>query len=89
MQFYLIYFLAEEEAEELKKVTKKDLISFFETYIKEGGPKRKRLIIQMFSKPYHKDMKSKDSTSSKDTTYVHDVVSFKNSRELYPAFVKF
>jgi insulysin len=46
----------ERQVAVLEKVTKQDLIQYFEDTVMEGGRKRSRIIIMMFSKPHQSEM---------------------------------
>lgn len=67
------------EVEELKKITKDDLIEFFENFILN---ERRRLIIQVFASRHEiKKLENK--------FYIEDVNAFKHERPLYPSFIKY
>lgn len=76
----------ERVAKILATLTKKDIIEFYEKYIKKDSQERKRLIVQIYSKQFYEDMMEKGSDS---TILVSDVIEFKNNSSVYPGFIKF
>jgi insulysin len=69
----------------LEKLTKRDLVQFFEDFVLEEGKKRCRIIIEIFATPHQQEMGHKKN----DATYIDDVLRFKRTLGLYPAHVEY
>jgi secreted Zn-dependent insulinase-like peptidase len=70
----------EKQIEILKKITKKDVIEFYEKYLLF---EHKRLIIQIFSKKFF------DQINNDENDFITDIDDFKSKSSFFPTFSKF
>lgn len=72
------------EVTELNRLTKADLIQFFDEHIKAGGPQKKALSVQVYATSHS----TEDIPDNSDCNVVNieDVFSFRRSRPLYGSF---
>lgn len=76
----------ERVAKILETLSKKDVVKFYEKYIKKDSQERKRLIVQIYSKQSHDEMTEK---GDENTILVKDINEFKQNSSFYPGFIKF
>ncbi|XP_073016087.1 insulin-degrading enzyme-like 1, peroxisomal [Primulina eburnea] len=75
------------EAAALKQLTQKDLIDFFNEYIKVGAPQKKGLSIRVYGSPHSSEYKADNSQSTEsNVVQIEDIFSFRRSRPLYGSF---
>lgn len=78
-----MHFMNQVDA--LKQLTKKELIDFFDEYIKVGAPRKKSLSIRVYGKkhaPEYKEDSSPHAVES-DVVQIEHICSFRRSRPLY------
>jgi len=73
----------EEIAEEAEKLTKLDVIRFFDRYLHAKSPYRRKLSIQVFGKN-HADILDKQNDSGSSPLVIDDPKAFCQSQPLYP-----
>nr|GMD41758.1 insulin-degrading enzyme-like 1, peroxisomal [Ipomoea batatas] len=77
----------EHEVEALKKLTKKDLIEFFDEHIKAGAPLKKSLSVQVYGSSHSAECKAHQNEPVEQHVFrVEDIFSFRRSHELYGSF---
>nr|GLL36596.1 insulin-degrading enzyme-like 1, peroxisomal [Ipomoea trifida] len=77
----------EHEVEALKKLTKKDLIEFFDEHIKAGAPLKKSLSVQVYGSSHSAECKAhQNEPVEQHVVRVEDIFSFRRSHELYGSF---
>nr|GLL36597.1 Zinc-metallopeptidase, peroxisomal [Ipomoea trifida] len=76
-----------KEVAALKKLTKTDLIKFFDEYVSISSPKRKALSVRVYGSPHSSEYKSeKEEPAEPDFVKIEDIFSFRRSRPVYPSF---
>ncbi|XP_059646301.1 insulin-degrading enzyme-like 1, peroxisomal [Cornus florida] len=75
------------EVAALKQLTQKELIDFFNEYVKVGAPGRKTLSVQVYGNLHSSEFKT-DKSEPAETNFVQieDIFSFKRSQPLYGSF---
>lgn len=75
------------QVEVLKQVSQKELIDFFEEYIKVGSPGRKALSIRVYAKNHSSDMaQPSEGNKESNVVQIEDIFSFRKSMPLYGSF---
>lgn len=72
----------------LRELTKKELVDFFNEYVKVDAPKRKSLSVQVFGGLHSAEYEiaSKDESKDNKATRIDDLIKFRQSMSLYGAF---
>ena len=71
----------------LRKLTKQELIEFFNDFIKVGAPQRKTLSIGVYGKLHSEEYTTEKSDPLRPYSLtIDDIISFKNSQSLYASF---
>ncbi|KAJ4866861.1 Insulinase (Peptidase family M16) family protein [Raphanus sativus] len=73
---------SQKEAEELRSIEKKDVISWYRTYFKESSPKSRRLAVRVWG--CNTNMKE-TQTDTKSVQVIADAVAFKSTSKFYPS----
>lgn len=75
------------EVAALKQLTQKELIDFFDEYIKVGVPQKKGLSVRVYGSAHSSEYKSDNSeTAESNSIPIEDIFSFRKSRPLYGSF---
>jgi hypothetical protein len=74
-----------EQVEELKKLSKIDLLEFYEKYFLTDS---KRLITQIFSFKFNNDF-DKKFNNNEEFNYISNIYQFKSNSTLFPSFSKY
>uniref|UniRef100_A0A1J3GIJ4 Insulin-degrading enzyme n=1 Tax=Noccaea caerulescens TaxID=107243 RepID=A0A1J3GIJ4_NOCCA len=77
-----MFDFSHKEAEELRSIEKKDVISWFKTYFKESSPKCRRLVVRVWG--CNANMKD-TQTDPKSVQVIADAVAFKSTSQFYPS----
>ncbi|KEH34462.1 insulin-degrading enzyme [Medicago truncatula] len=78
-----IFDISKKEAEELKNISKNDVIEWYKTYLKQSSPKCRRLLVRVWG--CNTDMKDAEAPS-KSVHVITDPVAFKKQSKFYPSF---
>ena len=70
----------------LKQITQKDLIDFFNEYIKVGAPLKKGLSVRVYGSAHASEYKTDNSQPPVSYVPIEDIFSFRRSRPLYGSF---
>ena len=71
----------------LNQLTLKELIDFFDEYIKVGAPRKKSLSVQVYGSAHSSEFKTDQSEPIKpDSAQIDNIFVFKRSRPLYGSF---
>ncbi|KAG6411482.1 hypothetical protein SASPL_129565 [Salvia splendens] len=76
----------EREVAALKQLTQKDLIDFFNKYIKVGAPLKKGLSVRVYGSAHASEYKTDNSQPPESNVPIEDIFSFRRSRPLYGSF---
>ncbi|XP_041998560.1 insulin-degrading enzyme-like 1, peroxisomal [Salvia splendens] len=74
------------EVAALKQITQKDLIDFFNEYIKVGAPLKKGLSVRVYGSAHASEYKTDNSQPPVSYVPIEDIFSFRRSRPLYGSF---
>ncbi|KAL2535058.1 Zinc-metallopeptidase [Abeliophyllum distichum] len=75
------------EVVKLKQLTQKELIDFFDEYIKVGIPQKKGLSVRVYGSAHSSEYKSDNrGTAESNSIRIKDIFSFRRSRPLYGSF---
>ncbi|EPS70250.1 insulin degrading enzyme, partial [Genlisea aurea] len=74
----------EREVEALKDLSQKELIDFFDKYIKVGAPFKKSLSVRIYASAHSSDLQT--DVVEENGVRIEDIFSFKRSRPLYGSF---
>ncbi|KAI7990111.1 Insulin-degrading enzyme-like 1, peroxisomal [Camellia lanceoleosa] len=75
------------EVAALKQLTQKELIDFFNEYIKVGAPRKKSLSVQVYGGLHSSEYKTDQSEPTKpNMVRIDDIFSFRRSRPLFSSF---
>ncbi|GFY98227.1 insulinase (Peptidase family M16) family protein [Actinidia rufa] len=75
------------EVAALNQLTLKELIDFFDEYIKVGAPRKKSLSVQVYGSAHSSEFKTDQSEPIKpDSAQIDNIFVFKRSRPLYGSF---
>ncbi|KAJ4878926.1 Insulinase (Peptidase family M16) family protein [Raphanus sativus] len=77
-----VFDYSQKEAEELRSIEKKDVISWYRTYFKESSPKSRRLAVRVWG--CNTNMKE-TQTDTKSVQVIVDAVAFKSTSKFYPS----
>ncbi|XP_042507434.1 nardilysin-like isoform X2 [Macadamia integrifolia] len=77
-----LFDMSQKEAEELRGISKNDVIYWFNTYLRPSSPKCRRLAVHLWG--CNTNMKV-DETQVKSVTMIEDVGAFKMSADFYPS----
>ncbi|KAF3492688.1 hypothetical protein DY000_02058133 [Brassica cretica] len=72
-----------KEAEELRSIEKKDVISWYKTYFRESSPKCRRLAVRVWG--CDTNMKETQTDPKPVQQVIADVVAFKSTSQFYPS----
>ncbi|KAL1370247.1 hypothetical protein HN51_000534 [Arachis hypogaea] len=76
-----IFDISKKEAEELKNISKQDVVEWYRTYFRQSSPKCRRLLIRLWGC----NTKFEDDVALPETLQaIKDPASFKMSSEFYP-----
>lgn len=71
----------------LKQLTQKELIDFFDEYVKVGAPQKKALSIQVYGSLHNSEYKTDQTEPNEpNSVRIDDIFSFRRSRPLYGSF---
>ncbi|KAE9466051.1 hypothetical protein C3L33_02043, partial [Rhododendron williamsianum] len=71
----------------LKQLTQKELIDFFDEYVKVGAPRKKALSIQVYGSLHNSEYKTDQTEPNEpNSVRIDDIFSFRRSRPLYGSF---
>ncbi|KAI3471679.1 hypothetical protein Pfo_028329 [Paulownia fortunei] len=77
----------EREVEALKQLSQKELIDFFNEYIKFGALRKKSLSIRVYGSAHSSEYQADNSqTADTNIVQIEDIFSFRRSRPLYGSF---
>ncbi|KAL1555332.1 Insulin-degrading enzyme-like 1, peroxisomal [Salvia divinorum] len=76
----------EREVAALKQITQKDLIDFFNEYIKVGAPLKKGLCVRVYGSSHASEYDTDNSKPPESSIPIEDIFSFRRSRPLYGSF---
>ncbi|KAG8371949.1 hypothetical protein BUALT_Bualt12G0015900 [Buddleja alternifolia] len=75
------------EVEALKQLTQKELIDFFNEYIKVGATRKKGLSVRVYGNAHSSEHKTDNSQAAESNiVQIEDIYSFRRSRPLYGSF---
>ncbi|CAH8354392.1 unnamed protein product [Eruca vesicaria subsp. sativa] len=74
---------SQKEAEELRSIEKKDVISWYKTYFKESSPKSRRLAVRVWG--CNTNIKETQTDTTKSVQVIADAVAFKSTSKFYPS----
>ncbi|KAF7147234.1 hypothetical protein RHSIM_Rhsim03G0022100 [Rhododendron simsii] len=75
------------EVAALKQLTQKELIDFFDEYVKVGAPRKKALSIQVYGSLHNSEYKTDQTEPNEpNSVRIDDIFSFRRSRPLYGSF---
>lgn len=78
---YLQFDRRQKQVEQLKLITKKDILEFFDTYLAKGGLKTRRLVSQVFGNQHPcEELKLADDM----VIQVKNPIAFRRQSQLYP-----
>ncbi|XP_028768838.1 LOW QUALITY PROTEIN: nardilysin-like [Neltuma alba] len=77
-----IFDLSKKEAEELRSITKKDVVDWYKTYLKQSSPNCRRLVIRVWG--CNTDLKDAEAVP-KNVQVIGDPEAFKMSSKFYPS----
>lgn len=72
-----------KEAEELRSIEKKDVISWYKTYFRESSPKCRRLAVRVWG--CDTNMKETQTDPKPVQQVIADAVVFKSTSQFYPS----
>ncbi|KAK2386573.1 Insulinase (Peptidase family M16) family protein [Trifolium repens] len=78
-----IFDISKKEAEELKNISKHDVIEWYKTYLKQSSPKCRRLLVRVWG--CNTDMKDAEA-APKSVQVITDPAAFKMQSKFYPSF---
>lgn len=85
--FFLFLFMIPypmKQVEALRQLTQKELIDFFDKYIKVGAPLKKSLSVRVYGSAHSSEYKTDNSqTAESNVLPIEDIFSFRRSRPLY------
>ncbi|KAL0453102.1 UNVERIFIED_CONTAM: Insulin-degrading enzyme-like 1, peroxisomal [Sesamum latifolium] len=77
----------EREVEELKRLSQKELIDFFNDYIRVGALQKKSLSVRIYGNAHSSEQQADNSQPAESNNVrVEDIFSFRRSRPLYGSF---
>ncbi|XP_051150110.1 insulin-degrading enzyme-like 1, peroxisomal isoform X2 [Andrographis paniculata] len=77
----------DREVEALEQLSQKELIDFFNEYIKIGAPNKKSLSIRIYGNRHSSELEADNNKTSDPTSVrIEDIFTFKRSRPLYGSF---
>ncbi|KAK4412955.1 Insulin-degrading enzyme-like 1, peroxisomal [Sesamum alatum] len=77
----------EREVAELKQLSQKELIDFFNEYIKVGALRKKSLSVRVYGNAHSSEHQTDNSQPAKsNNVQIEDIFSFRRSRPLYGSF---
>ncbi|KAI5682884.1 hypothetical protein M9H77_04112 [Catharanthus roseus] len=77
----------EREVEALKRLTQKDLLDFFDEYIKVGAPRKQALSVLVYGGSHSSEYEAdRSEIVEASTVHIDDILSFKRSRPLFGSF---
>ncbi|CAK9155607.1 unnamed protein product [Ilex paraguariensis] len=75
------------EVAALKKLTREELIDFFNEYIKVGAPRKKSLSVHVYASSHSSEYRAeKTEPVGPNSVQIEDIFSFRRSRPLYGSF---
>ncbi|XP_052172823.1 insulin-degrading enzyme-like 1, peroxisomal [Diospyros lotus] len=75
------------EVAALKQLTQKELIDFFDEYLKVGTPRKKTLSVQVYGSLHSSEYKTdQNKPAEPNLVRIDDIFSFRRSRPLYGSF---
>lgn len=74
--------MSKKEAEELRNISKHDVIEWYKTYFKESSPKCRRLLVRVWG--CNTDLKDAEEAPPKSVHAITDVAAFKMQSKFYP-----
>ncbi|KAF7816228.1 nardilysin-like [Senna tora] len=77
-----IFDMSNKEAEELKSISKKDVVDWYNTYLKSSSPKCRRLAVRLWG--CNTDLKDAEAVSG-TVEVIRDPEAFKMSSKFYPS----
>ncbi|XP_021724126.1 insulin-degrading enzyme-like 1, peroxisomal [Chenopodium quinoa] len=77
----------ESEVSALKQLTQKELVEFFDEFIKVDAPRKKSVSVMVYGSSHLSDYEA-DKTSTEQAKYVHidDIFTFRRTQPLYGSF---
>ncbi|MCI13871.1 insulin-degrading enzyme-like, partial [Trifolium medium] len=78
-----IFDISKKEAEELKNISKHDVIEWYKTYLKQSSPKCRRLLVRVWG--CNTDIKDAEA-APKSVQVITDPAAFKMQSKFYPSF---
>ncbi|KAG4923560.1 hypothetical protein AAZX31_18G052800 [Glycine max] len=78
-----IFDLSKKEAEELKNISKHDIVEWYKTYLKPSSPKCRQLLIRLWG--CNTDLKEAEALP-KSVLAITDPAAFKMQSKFYPSF---
>lgn len=79
-----ICWIVEEEVSELKKISKQELLNFFEKYI-GNKESRKKLTLQQYSQKWENKIQNFQKEPLKSSIIIQNIDSFKRKMPLFPS----
>ncbi|KAK4274917.1 hypothetical protein QN277_018076 [Acacia crassicarpa] len=77
-----IFDMSKKEAEELRSISKKDVVDWYKTYLKQSSPNCRRLVIRVWG--CNTNLKDAEA-ASKTVQVIGDPEAFKMSSKFYPS----
>ncbi|KAI9118671.1 hypothetical protein K1719_011003 [Acacia pycnantha] len=77
-----IFDMSKKEAEELRSISKKDVVDWYKTYLKQSSPNCRRLVIRVWG--CNTNLKDAEA-ASKTAQVIGDPEAFKMSSKFYPS----
>ncbi|KAK7305523.1 hypothetical protein VNO77_43429 [Canavalia gladiata] len=78
-----IFDLSKKEAEELKNISKHDVVEWYKTYFQQSSPNCRRLLVRVWG--CNTDLKDAEALP-KSVQVITDVAAFKMQTKFYPSF---
>lgn len=78
-----MFVYSHKEAEELRSIEKKDVISWYTTYFRESSPKCRRLAVRVWG--CDTNMKETQTDPKSVQQVIADAVAFKSTSQFYPS----
>lgn len=80
--FRYIFDTSKKEADELRSISKKDVVDWYKTYLKQSSPKCRKLVVRVWGC----NTNFKDTEAPPETVQVvRDPEAFKMSSKFYPS----
>lgn len=75
--------MSKKEAEELRNISKHDVIEWYKTYLKQSSPKCRRLLVRVWG--CNTNLKDAEAVP-KSVHIITDVEAYKMQSKFYPSF---